>query len=59
MERLKKLFRDEKGEIAVEYAVLAGLVALAIVTAVTALGTNLGTLYTNISTFVGGIAIPD
>ncbi len=40
--------RDEKGATAVEYGLLVGLIAIAIIVAVTALGTKLGVLFTNI-----------
>ncbi len=55
---IMRLFKNEEGEIAVEWAVLAGLIALAIVGGVTVLGGNLNTMYTNIAGWIGGIAIP-
>lgn len=40
---LKKFLRDESGLELSEYAVAAALVALAVITAFTTLGTNIGT----------------
>jgi pilus assembly protein Flp/PilA len=61
-ERMKalimRLIKKAEGEIAVEWAVLAGLIALAIVGGVTLLGGNLNTMYTNIAGWVGGIPMP-
>ncbi|MCA1614474.1 MAG: Flp family type IVb pilin [Acidobacteria bacterium] len=40
---IKKFFQDETGLELSEYAVAAALVALAVITAFTTLGTNIGT----------------
>lgn len=50
----KSLPRDEKGQDAAEYALLIGLIALAIVVAVTALGGGITTAFNNIATVVAG-----
>jgi pilus assembly protein Flp/PilA len=42
--------RDETGATAVEYGLLVGLIAVAIIVAVTALGSQLTTLFNNITT---------
>ncbi|WP_205739729.1 Flp family type IVb pilin [Georgenia sp. SYP-B2076] len=42
--------RKERGATAVEYGLMVGLIAVAIIVAVTALGTRLSGLFTNIST---------
>jgi pilus assembly protein Flp/PilA len=42
---LHALLQDESGVTAIEYALLGSLIAVAIVTAVTAVGVNLGALY--------------
>jgi Flp pilus assembly pilin Flp len=47
--------RRESGAVATEYALLLGLLALAIIAAVTALGLALAGAYGNASTQVGGI----
>jgi pilus assembly protein Flp/PilA len=49
MKTLFHRFRDESGATAIEYALIAGLIAIAIVGAVTALGTTLSTKFNNIS----------
>jgi len=47
-----KLFRDSRGATAIEYGLIAALIAVAIIAGVTATGTSLGTAFTNISTAV-------
>jgi pilus assembly protein Flp/PilA len=44
--------RDEDGISAIEYALLASLIALAIVSTVSTLGTNMKTIFTNIAASV-------
>jgi len=41
MKTLTKLFRDDAGATAIEYGLIAALIAVVIVTAVTTVGTNL------------------
>ena len=45
MKAISKFIRDEEGATAVEYGLMVGLIAVAIIVAVTALGTNLSTLF--------------
>jgi pilus assembly protein Flp/PilA len=45
---VRRATNDEAGVTAVEYGILASLIALAIVTAVTGLGTDLSTLFTSV-----------
>ena len=40
---------DERGVTALEYSLIAGLIAVVIVTAVTTLGTNLASQFTSVS----------
>ncbi len=47
--RLGALAKDERGVTALEYGLIAGLVAVVIVTSVTALGTKLTSTFTSIS----------
>lgn len=42
--------REEKGASAVEYALIAGLIAVAIIAAVQTLGTDISGVFTDIST---------
>jgi pilus assembly protein Flp/PilA len=47
---LRSFFRDESGATAIEYGLIAALIAVVIITGVTAVGTNLSTTFTGIST---------
>ncbi len=44
-----KKLKEEKGATAVEYAIMVTLIALAIITAVSALGTNLSAVFDTVS----------
>jgi pilus assembly protein Flp/PilA len=46
---IKRFFKDETGLELSEYAVAAALVALAVITAFTTLGTNIGSKITNLA----------
>jgi pilus assembly protein Flp/PilA len=50
MNTILKLFRDESGATAIEYGLIAALIAVVIVTAVTTVGTNLKTTFNTIAT---------
>ncbi len=51
---LSRLRRDEKGVTALEYGLIAALIAVVIIGAVTTLGTNLSTTFNGIANnFVG------
>ena len=51
MGKLFPAFRkNESGATAIEYGLIAALIAVVIITGVTAVGTNLSTTFTNIST---------
>jgi pilus assembly protein Flp/PilA len=52
---LKNRLAGEKGATAVEYGIMVGLIAVVIIVAVTALGTNLTNLFTSISGSIGGL----
>ena len=47
MERIKNFFKDESGASAVEYGLLVSLIAVAIIHAVTTLGTKLSGTFTS------------
>lgn len=49
---VKKFFQDETGLELSEYAVAAALVALAVITAFTTLGTNIGTKITGLASAI-------
>jgi pilus assembly protein Flp/PilA len=43
-------FKNESGATAIEYGLIAALIAVVIITGVTAVGTTLSTTFTNLST---------
>lgn len=49
MSKLFTVMRDEKGATAIEYGLIAGLVAVVIIAGLTLLGTELDTSFTNLS----------
>jgi pilus assembly protein Flp/PilA len=55
---INKLFGDKGGATAIEYGLIAALIAVAIITGVTAVGTQLSTVFntvkTDLSTANGG-----
>ena len=44
-----RFLKDESGATAIEYGLIAALIAVVIITGVTAVGTSLSTTFTNIS----------
>ncbi|WP_090690629.1 Flp family type IVb pilin [Paraburkholderia phenazinium] len=52
MARLQVFLDDESGVTAIEYALLAALIAIVIVGAVAAAGTNLNTLFSDVAASV-------
>jgi pilus assembly protein Flp/PilA len=46
---IKRFVSDERGATAIEYGLIAALIAVVIITGVTAVGTNLSTTFTTIS----------
>lgn len=51
--RLAILVRDTRGATAIEYALLASLIAVAAVVAMNSLGSNLNTTYSKVSNELG------
>jgi len=49
MKKLIRIFKDEEGATAVEYGLMLGLIAVAILAAVTLLGTSLSTGFTQLA----------
>jgi len=49
MEWLRRLIRDEQGATAIEYAIIAGSIAVAIAATVTAIGTSVRVPYSTVS----------
>jgi len=52
MTRILAFLRDESGATAIEYGLIAALIALVIITAVTSVGTSLQATFTSIATAV-------
>ncbi|MBM4283674.1 MAG: Flp family type IVb pilin [Deltaproteobacteria bacterium] len=50
---LKRFLKDESGASMVEYGLLVALIAVVCIVAVTAVGTNLSTTFTNTSAELG------
>ena len=55
MTLISRLIREDEGQNLIEYALLAGLLTLGAVTAITASGTRLQTIYEAIQTKLNGI----
>jgi pilus assembly protein Flp/PilA len=49
MNLISRFVRDESGATAIEYGLIAALIAVVIITGVKAVGTNLSTTFTTIS----------
>ena len=52
MSLVQRFMRDERGATAIEYGLIAALIAVVIITAVTALGSKVSTKFNNISTAI-------
>ena len=50
LQKARQFRADERGSNAIEYGLIASLIAVAIIVAVTAVGTDLSALFTTIST---------
>lgn len=50
MKFINKLLRDEAGATAIEYGLIAALIAVAMITALGSLGNNLSATFTKVST---------
>lgn len=55
MERIKRFFKEEEGVTAIEYGLIAALIAVAIIGAITLLGENLAGIFNYIA---GEVAPP-
>jgi len=53
LSKLKTFVCDREGATAIEYAVIAGLISIALLTAATPIGTKIGSLMTAIKTAIG------
>ena len=50
MQMIRKLFKDTKGATAIEYGLIAALIAVAAITAMQGLGTQLSTTFGKVTT---------
>ena len=49
MQFVRKIIRESKGATAIEYGLIAALIAVAAITAMSSLGTKVGTTFNNVS----------
>lgn len=49
MLKIRKFLRDDSGATAIEYGLIASLIAVAAITAMTAVGTSLTSTFSNVS----------
>lgn len=54
MQFIKKLFKNEKGATAIEYGLIAALIAVAAITAMSQLGNQLGTTFNDVKDSMAG-----
>lgn len=50
MAKFLKLIKNDKGATAIEYGLIAALIAVAAITALTSVGSTLGSTFNNVST---------
>ena len=58
MNFIKNFLRDEEGATAIEYGLLAGLISVVIIAAVTLVGKNLDLVFDYIGTALGTVPAP-
>ena len=56
MKKLINFFKDEEGASMVEYGLLVALIAIVCIVAITAVGTNLNTVFTTVASNLGTVA---
>jgi len=49
MKSIRKMLKNDKGATAIEYGLIAALIAVAAIGAMSTLGTNLGSTFNNVS----------
>jgi pilus assembly protein Flp/PilA len=54
MNTIRKIFKNSKGATAIEYGLIAALIAVAAIAAMTSLGSNLGNTFNSISNSMDG-----
>jgi pilus assembly protein Flp/PilA len=58
MKIFARFAQDESGATAIEYGLIAALVAVGIIAGASLLGNNLGTLFNSIGNRLGGVNVP-
>lgn len=58
MQFMRKILRDNKGATAIEYGLIAALIAVAAIGAMTTLGSNLNTTFTTVAGNLSGGTTP-
>jgi pilus assembly protein Flp/PilA len=53
---ITRFLREEEGVTAIEYGLIAALIAIVIIIAVTAIGTNLNAVFCAVATALGNVA---
>ena len=53
MKMIRKLAKNNKGATAIEYGLIAALIAVAAITAMTSIGTKLNTTFSNVADNLG------
>jgi pilus assembly protein Flp/PilA len=56
MKQIRKLLKSKDGATAIEYGLIAALIGVVIISAVTTLGTTLETQFNGIATTLGGVS---
>ena len=57
MQFIRKLIKDKKGATAIEYGLIAALIAVAAITAMQGIGTSLNATFTNVSNGDGRLSL--
>jgi pilus assembly protein Flp/PilA len=58
MSTIRKFLKDESGATAIEYGLIAALVSVAIIAALSTLGSNLGTTFNTVATNLSDATTP-
>lgn len=54
MKRIRKFVKDVEGASMIEYAILASLISVVAIAAITTVGTNVNTTFTTVGNQIGG-----
>ena len=54
MKRIRKFAKDVEGASMIEYAILASLISVVAIAAITTVGTNVNTTFTTVGNQIGG-----